>query len=174
MFFKKKAMKIQFTIPLRIKGLRGDIIGLSIEQMKHREAQVKFHKTIQCIGDANEDSENVHLMNHDMITNKRIILIPGVREMLFISLLVFLATLLVFCAYFFFLFMTAIQYTTKEQELFDFLYPAGFNTNTIHRTAILAGGQYVHVMIIFTLCYMLLPVSNLIGCFLLSFLSFII
>ena len=47
-------------------------------------------------------------------------------------------------------------------------------THTIHRTAILAGGQYVHVMIIFTLCYMLLPVSNLIGCFLLSFLSFII
>ena len=70
--------------------------------------------------------------------------------------------------------MTAIQYTTKEQELFDFLYPAGFNTHTIHRTAILAGGQYVHVMIIFTLCYMLLPVSNLIGCFLLSFISFII
>ena len=51
--------------------------------------------------------------------------------------------------------MTAIQYTTKEQELFDFLYPARFNTHTIHRTAILAGGQYVHVMIIFTLCYVI-------------------
>ena len=96
-------MKVQFTIPWRIKGLHGDISGLSLEQIKHREAQVKFHKTIQCIGDGNEDSDNVQLMNHDMITNKRIILIPGVREMLFISLLVFLAALLVFCAYFFFL-----------------------------------------------------------------------
>ena len=96
-------MKVQFTVPLRIKGLHGDISGFSLEQMKHREAQVKFHKTIQCIGDGIEDSENVQLMNHDMITNKRIILIPGVREMLFISLLVFLAALLVFCAYFFFL-----------------------------------------------------------------------
>ena len=78
-------MKVQFTVPLRIKGLHGDISRLSLEQMKHREAQVKFHKTIQCIGDGIEDSENVQLMNHDMITNKRIILIPGVREMLFIS-----------------------------------------------------------------------------------------
>lgn len=76
-------MKVQFTIPLRIKGLHGDISGLSVEQLKHREAQVKFHKTIQCIGDGNEDSENVQLMNHDEITNKRIILIPGVRDLCF-------------------------------------------------------------------------------------------
>ena len=70
-------MKVQFTIPLRIKGLRGDISSLDVQQRAHRAVQVKFHKTIQCIGDGNEDGENVILMNYDEVTHKRTILIPG-------------------------------------------------------------------------------------------------
>ena len=69
---------MQFTIPLRISGLSGDISSFDSEQLAHHAAQVKFHKTVQCIGDGNEDGENVVLMNNDAITHKRTILIPGV------------------------------------------------------------------------------------------------
>ena len=78
MFFKNKAEKFQFSIPLRIKGLHGNISGLTPEQIEHRAAQVKFHKTVQCIGDGKEDGVNVILMNNDEVTHKRTILIPGV------------------------------------------------------------------------------------------------
>lgn len=36
-------------------------------------------------------------------------------------------------------FLQGIQFTTDQQRVFDFLYPDGFNTDTIHITAILAG-----------------------------------
>ena len=78
MFFKNKAVKFQFSIPLRIKGLNGNISGLTPEQIEHRATQVKFHKTVQCIGDGKEDGVNVILMNNDEVTHKRTILIPGV------------------------------------------------------------------------------------------------
>ena len=78
MFFKNEAVKFQFSIPLRIKGLNGNISGLTPEQIEHRAAQVKFHKTVQCIGDGKEDGVNVILMNNDEVTHKRTILIPGV------------------------------------------------------------------------------------------------
>ena len=78
MFFKNKAVKFQFSIPLQINGLHGNISGLTPEQIEHRAAQVKFHKTVQCIGDGKEDGVNVILMNNDEVTHKRTILIPGV------------------------------------------------------------------------------------------------
>lgn len=71
-------MKVQFTIPLRIKGIHGDTSSMDDEQLAHRAAQIKFHKTIQCIGDGKEDDVNVILMNYDNTNHKRTILIPGV------------------------------------------------------------------------------------------------
>ena len=38
-----------------------------------------------------------------------------------------------------FIFMTDIKYTTNEEDVLQFLYPTGFDTNTIHKFAILAG-----------------------------------
>ena len=58
--------------------------------------------------------------------------------------------------------LTDIKYTTKEQEVLDFLYPVGFNTYTIHKTAILAGGQYVAARVS-------PPLACLIVCFLFLF-----
>lgn len=58
--------------------------------------------------------------------------------------------------------LTDMKYTTKEQEVLDFLYPVGFNTYTIHKTAILAGGQYVAARVS-------PPLACLIVCFLFLF-----
>jgi len=144
-------MKVQFTIPLRIKGIHGDTSSMDAEQIAHRTAQVKFHKTIQCIGDGKEDGVNVILMNHDDANHKRTILIPGVCFIYTFAMLVVL--LIALCL------STDIKYTTKEQEVLEFLYPLGFDTYTIHKTAILAGGHYVACACVF----------NLLDCLLLFF-----
>ena len=72
-----KAVKYQFTIPLRIKGLRGDPGLLNQEQLAHRDVQLKYRNTLQCIGNGIEDNETVILMNFDPATCKRSIFLPG-------------------------------------------------------------------------------------------------